>query len=459
MSSTIRLFFPLDFLRFHQVGRNPVACSHSCHPHVGDQSIVCLSLSHQTTPVELRERVRLAPAAGWRSAMATPDQRLRELVVLSTCQRTELYAVVDDGGNAGDQLIAFLEQSSAVPASAFAGYAQCHHGLGAAEHLSHVACGLDSRVLGESEILGQVGAAYTQAVEECIVGPVLSAVFRTALRAGKRVRYETSIGRNPASVGSAALAMAERLCGPLAARRVLVIGAGEVGALTVAALRSRKVRQVTILNRSLERAAALATEGGWRSGTLDHLDQELALADVVISATAAPGWVIDQHAIVRAAQRRDSQVLLFDLAVPRDIDPAAGALPGVRLLDVDDLQENLDEALAARQAEVPAAMAIIAEQMAQLDCELLGLEMRPLIVDLRRKAEDIRQREVERTLRHLGEVDEKTLVHIQHLSHALVNKLLHEPTVHLKSLAVAGQATAVAPTVRDLFGLDHGAEA
>ena len=424
--------------------------------------IVCLGLSHHTAPLALRERIScsLPEEHGLLEAVEDGSDRfdaLAEMVLLSTCNRIELYAVVDAPAGAAQRLLTdYMASVHPVDPASFDDYLYFHQGYAAIIHLARVAAGLDSMVLGEPQILGQVNDAYMQAVEANTAGPVLTALFRGAIRAGKRARTETAISSNPASVSSVAITLAQQVAGDLERQEVLVVGLGEMGQLALSALRKRKIANISLANRSRERAERLAAGWDGRTYGLEQLPQALATADTVICATAAPHTVVDAG-MVRAvmAQRKGRPLVIIDIAVPRDVEPDVARVPGVHLFDIDDLQETLDEALAARQKEIPRVEAIIAEELKALEAEIRALTIKPIIVDLRQKAEAIRQRELERTLRFLGDdVDEETLKHVQHLSRSLVNKLLHEPTTRLREKATDGQATEYEEAVRDLFDLN-----
>jgi glutamyl-tRNA reductase len=374
-------------------------------------------------------------------------QAVCELVLLSTCNRIELYAVVDaDVTQAKTVLLNLLAQTRGLDSAQFTDYVTVFEGEAVSDHLLKVAAGLDSLVLGEPQILGQVTDAYMTAVAQGTTGSILDALFKAAIRTGKRTRTETAISSNPASVSSVAIALAQKMLGDLSNRRTLVVGAGEMGRLAVKALRIRGLSQIAVANRTVARAEALVAEWGGRFYGLNQLQQAISEADVVITAVASDKLIIDETTI----GARQRPLIVVDLAVPRNVDTAVCHLPNIQLFDVDDLQATLDESLAARQAEVPAVEAIIAEEKANLQDQLRQLNIKPLIIDMRRKAEEIRQTELERTLRHLGEVDAQTLTHIQHLSRSLVNKLLHEPTARLRQKASDEEYTM---TVRDLFGL------
>lgn len=421
--------------------------------------LVCLGLNHHTATIELRERFSHLPGLVVQQTVAC-ETVLSELVILSTCNRVEFYAYTQaDVQDARVAMIQLLAGTQALAATEFADHLYFYTGEEVVEHLCRVACGLDSLVLGEPQILGQINNACLAAQQGKTMGPVLSLLFRVAIQAGKRARTETKISSNPASVSSVALALAEKLSGALQQQRVLVIGLGEIGNLTLKLLKARGVTRLAIANRTRETAERFVAqwEGESHKPTcynLDELPQALALADVVISATRAPLPLINADMVGAVmAQRPAERLVLVDLAVPRDIDPATSTIPNVTLFDVDDLQSSLDAALLARQAEIPHVEIIIAEEIANWIRKFQELMVEPVVVDLRQRAETIRQRELARTLRNLGDVDAQTMAHLQNFSRALVNQLLHEPTVQLKKKASQPQATEYALTVRELFGL------
>jgi glutamyl-tRNA reductase len=428
--------------------------------------ILCLGLSHSTAPIELRERLDF-PALALKPALArfgcgrdSRSNSITEFAILPTCNRLELYALApNDTDHQRDlfaALIDFLVETRGVPAVEFEPHLYRHAGSEAVEHLCCVAAGLDSMILGEPQILGQVGDAYDAALTAGAVGPVLSALFRTAIRAGKRARTETAISRNPASVSSVAVRLAEQIVGELAARHVLIVGAGEMGELAVEALRARGVRQVTVVNRTRHRAVELAERWGGEALSFEYLAEAVHAADIVISSTGAPHIIIDSEIARRAMTNRARPLALIDIAMPRDVDPAVGDIPGVHLFDLDHLHTRLDGAIAERQSEVPRVEAIVAEEVSVFDSWLRGVDILPVITDLRVKAERIRQRELARTLHYLPDLDPEARQHIERLSESLVNKLLHEPTRQLRAEAGNGHAAEYTQTVRRLFGLATG---
>lgn len=459
-------------------------CSADIHRHVGEHRDQVLG--------ELPPALHIANGrCAW----------LQEWAILSTCNRIELYTAVAPGfdtasdfdalnqhdfdlathfdnlsqngglshfdqlrdfGRPNDSinyvqmlLVTLLAEITGVEASAFAGYTYFHQGRAAAEHLLRVATGLDSLVLGEPQILGQVTNAYMTAVEEKSAGPVLSELFRAAIRSGKRARTETTISQNPTSMSSLAIAQAQSAVGDLTEQKWLVVGLGEMGRLALKQLEARGVKHIGLINRTYSRAAHLGTQHGQPVYRWPELALALSESDVVVSATGSPQMVITAEQIREVmAFRRERPLILLDIAVPRDIAPEVRQIAGVTLWDADELQGNLDEALAGRQREVPQVERIIAAEMETLLASLRMLTVKPVVVRLREKAEAIRQQELERTLQHLGEVDEQTLEHIHFLSRSLVNKLLHEPTVRLKSKASDDEAAAYVDAISDLFDLE-----
>lgn len=411
--------------------------------------LICVGLSHQTAPIDLREQLSHWPAGDIR----TPS--IEELVILSTCNRLELYAcLADDDVDGWQALTALIATTKGLPVAAFASHLYVYQGEATVRHLCRVAAGLDSLVLGEAQILGQVNSALQKAQTARLVGPALALLFRIGIKAGRRARTETQISTNPVSVGSAALTLANQVTGALHKQQVLLIGLGEIGQLTLKGLRARGVTQVALVNRTVQRVQAMATEWGYTTYSLPELPVALLTADVVISATSAPEHILDVATLTQVMEQRQQRPLvLLDLAVPRDIDPASKELPGIRLFDVDDLQSSVDSALVARQQEIPRVEQIIEELLGEWQQGFQELQVRPVVVELRQKAEQIRQRAVERTLRHLGPVDNQTAEQLWHLSHALVNQLLHEPTLQLKRKAGEQQADLYADLVSDLFGL------
>ncbi len=421
--------------------------------------LVCLGLSHHTAPVELRERLAYSPGS-LKATLArlgcgreSADPSLRELAILSTCNRLELYAA--SHGDAAEGLLNLLAESRATPRPEFEPFVYRYAGAEAARHLCQVASGLDSLVLGEPQILGQVVEAYELARSQGTAGSFLSALFRTAIRAGKRARSETGISRNPATISSVAVHLMASVVNDLTTARVLILGAGEMAVLAAEALRARGARHLTVVNRTHERAAQFAAPWGAQTGTFEQLEAGLAQADIVIASTAAPHILVGPGQVARVIPSRSTRPLIFvDIAVPRNVDPAVAELPNVYYYDIDDLQTRLNGSLAGRNRERPLVDAIIDVEVEAFEAWQRRMEIVPLLADLRNKAEAIRRAEVDKTLRHLPGLDETERRRIEALSEALVNRLLHDPTERLKAVAGNGHAAEYAGAVRDLFALN-----
>jgi glutamyl-tRNA reductase len=411
------------------------------------ERLVCLGLSHRTAPVELRERVgSLGPGAERCPAVV-------EHAVLSTCYRVELYAHLVDGvDDARDELIHALAGAHGVERDLLVDHLYVHAGEDVARHLARVASGLDSLVLGEAEILGQVGDAFEEARAAGTTGKTLSLLFRSAIATGRRARTETAIGANPATASSMALALAAGVLGDLREKRALVVGAGTIGLQTLKAFSGRRITQAAVANRTRERAVEVAERFGARAYGLDELEDALAWADVAVTATTSETPVVGVETVRTAMASRAQPLVVVDLAVPADVEREVGEIDGVRLFDVDDLRAGLDETMASRLGEVPKVEAIVEDEVESFARRYRELEVEPLVVSLRRQAEEIRVRELERAVGDL-ELDPATAERIEHLTRVLVKRLMHEPTVRLRERAGAGEADDIAAAVRDLYGL------
>jgi glutamyl-tRNA reductase len=376
-----------------------------------------------------------------------------EHAVLSTCYRVELYAFLVEGvENARDALIDALAEAHRVERATLVDHLYVHAGGDVARHLSRVAAGLDSLVLGEAEILGQVREAFSKSAGD--VGPMLTLLLRAAVTAGRRARSGTAIGANPGTASSMALALADGVLAGISSRRALVVGTGRIGLQTLKAVTGRDIESIAVVNRTRERADEAAARFGGVSFGFEELEDALAWADFTVSATSSEEPVLAAEIVRRAMMRRpDRPLVLVDLAVPADIERAAADVAGVRLFDVDDLRAGLDETMAARLREVPKVEAIVEEEVAAFERRYRELAVEPLLASLRLRAELIREQEVERALRRLGQVDPETAEQIELLSRSLVKKLLHEPTVRLRERAGEGAAADTVTALRDLFGL------
>jgi glutamyl-tRNA reductase len=417
--------------------------------------IYCIGLNHTTAPLHLREQLAFneeqARAALARLGCGQSSEALSELIILSTCNRTELYAASSQP--AEDSLEAFLEEASGVPRAVFHAHLYHYHNLEAARHLFEVAAGLDSLVIGEPQILGQVTRALELARGQGAAGAMLNRLFLAAIHAGKRARSETAISRNPASVSSLAAAVAEKGIGDLRRAHVVILGAGEMAELTVEALRKRGAGQIRVINRTLERARILAERWNAEASTFESLPQALSEADILIASTGAPHTLISAEML--RAIGRTRPLVLIDIAVPRDIDPACADLPGITLYDIDSLNAQLEQSLAERLAEAPRVRTILEEELTRFAEYLRSLDLLPLIADLHQQAEQIRRAELEKTLRRLPNLSESERQRIAALSEALVKKLLDLPTRRLRAEAACPHAPEYATVARTLFGLGH----
>jgi glutamyl-tRNA reductase len=403
--------------------------------------IVLVGVSHHRAPVELRERAALS-----RDQAAELARRLSgasgEAVCLSTCNRTELYLADEAGADAERRAEAALLALEADLGPALYRLQD----EAAALHLFRVAAGLDSMVPGEGEILGQVRAAY----ESGSTGPILDRLFRQALHAGRKARVETAIGESPASVSSAAAALAEQVFGDLRERKVLVVGAGKIGDLAARNLISRGATIAWIANRTIDRGAELAARFGGDAVGLDRIEEQLASADVVISSTSAPGWILERAHVERVLPLRKGRPLfLIDLAVPRDLDPSIHELDGCYVYDIDDVEAVVAETLAGRRREAERAEAIVAAEAERFREWQASLDVVPAIASLRARAEEIRSAELDRA--KLNESERRAA---ESVTTAVLNKLLHLPTIRMKEAAAAADGVIYADAVRHLFGLE-----
>ena len=426
--------------------------------------IVQLGLSHKTAPVEVRERLALADVpAALRSLCPSNGcgpAPAREGAILSTCNRLEVYAVVDDAGCGPQALGDYLAAVSGTPRAAFDAHLQTRAGEEAVGHLCEVASGLDSLVLGESQIQGQVAECYELALAHGAAGPVISALFRTALKAGKRARTETGIDTHAASISHVAVELALQIFAALETKTAVLIGAGEMAELAAKNLVDHGVGRLLVVNRSAGRAAGLVREYGGQALGWDRLPQALGRSDIVISSTAAPHAILRPDTVAAAMRvRRNRPLFIIDIAVPRDVEPEVGDLGNVFLYDIDDLQQVVEGNLAQRRREVPRVQAIVREEAAAFLAWLGSREVVPTIVGLRQHVDGIRQTELDWAMNKLEDLSDKERGVVLAFSQRLVNKILHQPTMRLKHHANGHDGYVYTEVVRDLFGIDGGEEA
>ena len=420
-------------------------------------NLLLVGTSYQRAPVELRELLAYDPSLR-REALGRLAAEGAEAAVLSTCNRTEVYGVSAEPAELEERICGELASLSGLSQSELAPALYSVSDEAAAVHLFRVAAGLDSMVPGEAQILGQVREAYEAARETETTGATLHRLFRQALRVGKRVRTETAIGENPASVSSAAAQLAERVFEDLAGRRILLLGAGKTADLTAANLISRSVGEIVVANRSQERAEALARRFGGRAVGLDRVEAELAAADVVVASTSSVGFVVSAAQVERAVkERRGRPIFFIDIAVPRDVDPAVIELEGCYLYDIDDLERVVAESVAGRREEAVRAEAIVSEEADAFRAWQLSLDVVPAISSLRARAELIRREELERAQGRLASLSPSQRRAVEALTSQIVAKLLHQPTVRMKEAAAGADGVLYADAVRHLFGLGDDA--
>ncbi|HMC39057.1 MAG TPA: glutamyl-tRNA reductase [Acidimicrobiales bacterium] len=419
-------------------------------------SVVVVGLNQRTVPLSVLEATAVSPARLSKALqeLAT-SEHLAEAVIVSTCQRTEVYAVARLYHPAVSDIRNFLATWSGRPPEAFSPHLYEYHEDAAVRHLFKVAAGLDSAVLGEGEILGQLGAAWEAARADGAAGPVLSVLFRHAAEVGKRVRSETAIARGTTSLSQAAVAMARAELGSVSGRTTLVLGAGEMGEAMAQALAGRlDDGRLLVANRTPARAQELATRCGGRAIDWSDLESGLHEADVVLASTGSPDVLLEAHQVEAVMARRPERPLLIvDIAVPRDVDPAAAGVAGVRLLDMDDLSDFATRGMEGRRAEIPHATSIVEEEVARHFDLATERRVAPLVAALHDRAEEVRQAELARFRRRLGELDEQQARALDALTRAVVAKLLHDPTVVVKTAAGTAAGDQLASALQQLFDL------
>src|SRR4051812_23145173 len=414
--------------------------------------VLCLGISHKTAPVALRERVAMGEIEGerfLREAIASPA--LDEAVVISTCNRTEVYATTRDPVVAETAVLGMLASRAGIRPTELAEVIYSPRNCDAARHLYRVTAGLESMIVGEAEVQGQVKRAFELAQAAGATGPMVNRLFGAALQTGKRVRTETAIGEGGASVSSVAVDLARDLLGDLAERRVVIIGAGETSELTARALHEQGVAAVFFANRRADRARAIASRFGGDVVALVDLPEHLETADIVVSSTSSP------HAIVGAGElevvmrhREGRPLLLVDIAVPRDIEAACGDLDGVTLYDIDDLQAVVARNLEVRSAEAARAEGIVEDEIQRFARWMGQADVRPTVSALRRHGEDIVEQVLAENANRWEGASERDLARVEAMARAVMQRLLHEPTIHLRESGHGRVAL-----VRELFGLDE----
>lgn len=423
---------------------------------IATMHLIVVGLSHRTAPVEQREKAALTDAAAralMRAVVAAAG--ISEAVTLSTCNRTEVYVRADENAAAEEALCRALVEHTDIGRHELDCARYAHRDERVAVHLLRVASSLDAMIVGESEIQGQVRHAFERAQEEDTVGPVLDSLFRKALETGKRVRHETGIGAGAVSVASVAVELAREAVADLKERRALLIGAGDVAETTASALVESGVGNLVVANRTVSTARGLADRIGGEGVGFDRLAQELVAADIVISSTDAPHPLLGHDDVERAMRERPGRpMVLIDIAVPRDLESEIASVPGVRLYDIDDLERVVEVNLHGRMREAELAEAIVMDEARRFTDWRRALSVAPTIGSLREMAEQIRAGEVGRVAGQWESMSDADRERVEQLTRAIINKLLHEPTVRLRAAVAAGDGVAHLESIRHLFGVE-----
>jgi glutamyl-tRNA reductase len=422
--------------------------------------LLALGVSHKTAPLELRERLSLTEgrAVGALREL-TEAGGIHEATAISTCNRTELYLVVSDPVEAESTALGVLTRQAEIRPTELLGHLYSLRSGEAVRHLFRVTAGLDSMIVGEAEIQGQVKRAYELALVEGGTGPILNRLFRGALTAGGRARDETGISEKNVSIPSVAVDLARRALGDLAERRVLVVGAGETAELLARALVSRGVTTVFVANRHYDRAIGLAERFGGNAVRFDELPEQLEQADIVVSATNSPHHIVERDELEHVMSLRAGRpLLLVDIAVPRDIEPACREVAGVSLHDIDDVQKIVERNASGREAEARRAERILDAEQHRFERWLASLEVVPTIAALRERGDEIVRRVLEENESRWEDLSEADRRRLSAMAKAIASRLLHEPTLQMRRSAGSDEAYLYVSALRELFGLDPETE-
>jgi glutamyl-tRNA reductase len=419
--------------------------------------IVLIGLNHKTAPLAVREKI-FAGCQEEKDLLSSlrSINGVGEVLYLSTCNRIEIIASVEETEDAGKSLNDFLAQNGGLTPTEAANCFYEYRGEEAVRHIFRVAASLDSLVMGETQILGQVKDAYRQALAQNATGVVLNRLMHCSFRAAKRVRSETAIAVNPVSVSFAAVELAKKIFGSLTGKKILLIGAGEMAELTGMHLISNGAEEIIVANRSMPQAIALAEKFHGEAVSLDALEEKLIEVDIVISSTGAPAYIVTADLIRKIHHQRKNRLLfLIDIAVPRDIDPAASLLENVYLYNIDNLQDIVDENMNVRKKEAIKAEMIVEEEITRYVSWQKEQESVPTIVSLRNKAEEIVRAEMDKAAGWMNKLDKEEQGKVDGLVNSIVNKLLHIPVAALKEESSEFSSKDIVATVRRLFRLDE----
>jgi len=419
------------------------------------ESIVIIGVNHKTAPVAVREKLAFSGDCAGPLLTLMNIEGCQECCFLSTCNRVEVIFVASDPAAAAVAVRGFLFAKSGLADAEAQQYSYLYQGMDAVDHLYHVATSLDSMVVGEPQILGQLKQAYREALEQKTTGVILNRLLHKSFSVAKRVRTETNIGGSAVSISYAAVQLAKKILGNLQDKSVLLVGAGEMAELAAEHLVRQGIGRVIVANRTVERAVKLAQRFNGTAVGLAELTTQLAEVDILVSSTGATDLILTKDQVKPLMrQRKNRPLFLIDIAVPRDLDPELNDLDNVYLYDIDDLKNVVDVNKAEREKEALRAEGIVAEEVVKFGQWLEGMELAPTITAIRQKANAIREAEVAKTMVALKSLSENERRSVEMLANAIVNKLLHEPMVFLKNSDPHDNPQLKLAFVRQLFGLD-----
>ena len=410
-----------------------------------------LGVNHRTAPLEIRERLALTEEQ-LKPALEYLKKRNIEGVILSTCNRTEIYATFEDGSDSKQTLSQFLTDYYKLSGNELSGYTYFYEGPDAVAHLMRVSSGIDSQIIGETQVLGQVQRALVSASEAGTTNHPISRLFHSSLRTGRRARRETMISRHAVSISFAAVELARKFCGDLRDCTVLVISAGEAGKLTAKTLRDSGAKELIVTSRTYQNAVDLAEQLEGRPTPFSKMPAALADADIVISATASPSYVVDQKmALAAMAKRPERPLFMVDIAMPRDIDPQVASVPNLMLNNIDDLTDVSESNMAQRKKEIHKVEAIIKQESGKFMEWWETLDAVSTVAELQRRADEIRTAEIERTMKRMADLTPEQRERIDAMTKAIVRRMLHHPIISIKE---GGSSKGHIQSARNLFRLN-----
>ncbi|WP_442603442.1 glutamyl-tRNA reductase [Paenibacillus sp. KN14-4R] len=419
--------------------------------------IVVVGLNHRTAPVEVREKFTFANDDLPQALQELKNTKsVLECVVVATCNRTEIYAVVDKLPRYAHYIRGFIEKWFGVPREQFREFLYSYEEEQATRHLFRVTAGLNSMIIGETQILGQVKDAFLLAQQNQATGTMFNALFKQAITLAKRAHYETSIGENPVSVSYAAVELGKRIFGSYANKKVLIVGAGKMGELTLKHLHASGLKQLYVINRTYSKAVELAESSGGTACKFERLAELLVEVDIVITSTGATEFVLTHHMLQGVVTKRKSRPLfMMDIAVPRDADPKIGELPNIFLYDIDDLEALVESNLEERQKEAAKIEMMIDKEIAAFEIWTRTLGVSPLIQALQQKAGNVHEETMDSLLKKLPELDERQIKVIRKLTKSIVNQMLRDPILRIKEMSAQRNSDEALDYFTQIFALEE----